>query len=105
MMIHLGYTVLTAQSGQEAIEIYQSRREDIDLVILDLIMPGMSSTSTFDELKEIDPEIDVLLSSGHGADGQAQAILQRGCRGFIQKPFTLGQLSWKLHEILHRQGQ
>jgi two-component system, cell cycle sensor histidine kinase and response regulator CckA len=105
MMIHLGYTVLTARSGQEALEIYRSRREDIDLVILDLIMPGISGESAFDQLKEIDPEIDVLLASGYSAEGQTQAILQRGCRGFIQKPFTLGQLSWKLDEILHHHDQ
>jgi two-component system, cell cycle sensor histidine kinase and response regulator CckA len=100
MMILLGYTVLTARSGTEAIDIYKSQWDTIDLVILDMIMPGMSGGDTFDQLKEINPEIDVLLSSGYSADGQAQEILLCECRGFIQKPFTLGQLSRKLHEIL-----
>ena len=100
MMVRLGYTVLTAQSGQEAVDIYKSRQGDIDLVILDVIMPGMNGSETFDRLRAIDPEIDILLSSGFNAEGQAQDILQRGCRGFIQKPFTVGQLSQKLAEML-----
>jgi two-component system, cell cycle sensor histidine kinase and response regulator CckA len=62
-------------------------------------MPGISGSETFDRLRAIDPEIDILLSRGFNAEGQAQDILQRGCRGFIQKPFTLGQLSQKLAEI------
>jgi two-component system, cell cycle sensor histidine kinase and response regulator CckA len=104
MMIRLGYTVLTARSSLEAIDIYRSQRDSIDLVILDMIMPGMSSGDTFNQLKTINPEIDVLLFSGNNVDGQAQALLQFGCRGFIQKPFTLSQLAEKLNEILHHQG-
>ncbi len=99
MMSRLGYTVLTAQSGQEAVDIFRTRRGNIDLVILDVIMPGMSGSETFDCLRAIDPGIDILLSSGFNADGQAQDILQRGCLGFIQKPFTLGLLARKLAEI------
>ena len=71
-----------------------------DLVILDMIMPGMSGGETYDRLKEISPDIRVLLSSGYSIDGQAAEILKRGCSGFIQKPFNIEQLSQKIREIL-----
>lgn len=96
----LGYEVLPAHSGAEALEIYQSNRERIDIVILDMIMPGMGGSETFDKLREISPDIKVLLASGYSVDGQAEEILRRGCDGFIQKPFELGQLSNKLREII-----
>ena len=96
----LGYHVKTAGSGQEAIELYRQYRSAIDLVILDMIMPSMGGGRTFDALKAIDPHVRVLLSSGYSLNGQAAEILQRGCRGFLQKPFDLGTLSQKLREVL-----
>ena len=63
-------------------------------------MPGMSGAETFEKLKAIDPGVNVLLSSGYTLNGQAEEILRRGCRGFIQKPFTIEQLSQKIREIL-----
>ena len=96
----LGYQVKTAGSGQEAVEIYQRHQNTIDLVILDMIMPSMGGGRTFDALKAIDPQVCVLLSSGYSLNGQATEILQRGCRGFLQKPFDLGTLSQKLREVL-----
>ncbi|MBW2097133.1 MAG: PAS domain S-box protein [Deltaproteobacteria bacterium] len=71
-----------------------------DLVILDMIMPDMGGGETYDRLKEIHPDIKVLLSSGYSIDGQATEILKRGCNGFIQKPFHIEALSQKLREIL-----
>ena len=100
MLEKLGYRVLTAQSGEEALQHVKTRLADIDLIILDMIMPGQSGGEVFDRIKEIDPEMDVLLSSGYSLNGQAQRILQRGCRGFIQKPFSLSALSTKIREIL-----
>ena len=96
----LGYKVLTARSGKEAIEIYEENEERIDIVILDMIMPDMSGSDTYDRMKEIDPDIKVLLSSGYSIDGRATEILDRGCNGFIQKPFKMKELSLKLREIL-----
>gem|GEM_PF-132741 len=95
----LGYRVITAQGGREAIEIYRLRKNEIDLVILDMIMPGMSGSDTFNELKEICPDVKVILSSGYSINGQAKGILERGCRGFIQKPFSMKELSVKLRQI------
>ena len=102
MLTELGYEVLTARSGEEALEQYRIiNRDKIDLVILDMIMPGMGGGETYDRLKQIDPEITVLLSSGYSIDGQATEILKRGCNGFIQKPFNIEILSKKIREILN----
>ena len=96
----LGYNVISAKSGEEGIEIYRKNQDDIGMVILDMVMPGMNGGETYDNLKEINPEIKVLLSSGYSLNGQASAILKRGCDGFIQKPFTLKHISRKIREIL-----
>jgi CheY-like chemotaxis protein len=100
MLTRLGHKVFLAGSGAEAVAIYKEQRDKIDLVILDMIMPGMSGAEAFEQLKTIDPQVKVLLSSGYSLNGQAAAILNRGCRGFIQKPFTIDQLSQKIREIL-----
>jgi CheY-like chemotaxis protein len=98
----LGYKVLTARSGKEAIEIYEKNKEQIDIVLLDMIMPDMSGSDTYDKMKKIDPDIKVLLSSGYSINGQATEIMDRGCNGFIQKPFKMKELSQKLREILDK---
>jgi len=101
MLEKLGYEALTAANGAEAVDIYESRGEDIDLVILDMVMPKISGGETFDRLKEIDPAIKVILCSGYSIDGQATDILKRGCRAFIQKPFNLQTLSQHIRAILN----
>ncbi len=100
MLNELGYTVLTANDGKTGIEIYRSHSRKIDLIILDMIMPKMSGNATFDQLKLIDPNVNVLVSSGYGIDGPASELLKKGCRGFIQKPFNLMELSKKVREAL-----
>ncbi len=96
----LGYKILTAASGKEALEIYNCHQDTINFCIIDMIMPHMSGSELFDRLKKINPAVKVLLSSGYSIDGQAREILNRGCDGFIQKPFTISQLSIKIREIL-----
>ena len=96
----LGYEVLTARHGKQAVEVYQQNSQRIAIVILDLIMPEMGGSETYDRLKEIDPDVKVLLSSGYSLGGQATEILNRGCDGFIQKPFSLKDLSQKLRQII-----
>lgn len=100
MLERLGYSVLSTGSGDEAVKIFREKGPLIDMVILDMIMPEMNGKKTFEELKKIDPEIKVLLSSGYSLDGQAREILDRGCSGFIQKPFNLKELSLKIRETL-----
>jgi len=97
-----GYTVLTAKGGKDAIEIYKKKQNQIALVILDMIMPGMDGDETYKRLKEINPHIKVLLSSGHRMDDPTAGILKRGCDGFIQKPFNIMDLSKTIREILDK---
>jgi len=96
----LGYKVLVARSGAEAIEIFKKHQDSIDLVLLDIIMPHMGGGEVYDRLKEISPEVKVLLSSGYSIDGEASKIMARGCNGFIQKPFDIMQLSQSIRAIL-----
>lgn len=100
MLNALGYKVLLAKSGKEALEVFKKNKEKIDLVILDMIMPVMSGGEVFDMLNNISPHIKVILSSGYSMEGQAAEILKRGCNGFIQKPFNIGNLSKKIREVL-----
>ena len=102
MIERIGYNVLTAESGKKAIEILEKKHNDIDVVLLDLIMPEMGGGATFDRIKEINPDIKVLLSSGYSLDGEAEKIMKRGCNGFIQKPFNIKSLSQKLADILEQ---
>jgi PAS domain S-box-containing protein len=98
----LGYRVVTARSGKEAIELYRANKNKINIVILDVIMPDMGGGETYDRLKKINPDIKVLLSSGYSINGQASEIMNRGCNGFIQKPFNVQQLSRKIRDILSK---
>jgi two-component system, cell cycle sensor histidine kinase and response regulator CckA len=96
----LGYRVITAKGGLAAQSSYAEKMKEIDLVLLDLIMPDQSGKETFAQLKAMNPQVRVLLSSGYSLDGEAAAIMQQGCKGFIQKPFDLEQLSNKIREVL-----
>lgn len=96
----LGYQVIAAGSGSEAIELFRDGK-GIDLVLLDMIMPGMSGADTFDVLKSINPSIKVILLTGYSLDGQAARILENGCRGFIQKPFRISNLSHMIRKVLN----
>jgi CheY-like chemotaxis protein len=98
----LGYEVHVARSGREAIDVYDANQDKIDMVILDMVMPDMGGGEAYDILKKINPDIKVLLSSGYSINGQAAEILERGCDGFIQKPFNITQLSQKLREIFEK---
>ena len=100
MLESLGYKVLTAQNGREAMDIYSKKYDEIDLVILDIIMPVMDGGETFDRMKMIHNGVKVLLSSGYSINGKAREIMDRGCRKFIQKPFSLYDLSIKIRETL-----
>lgn len=96
----LGYRVLLAKDPHQSLDLYHRNLSDIDAVVLDLVMPGKGGGEVFDALRSMNPRVKVLLSSGYSLDGEASTILERGCDGFIQKPFTVEKLSRKLREIL-----
>ncbi len=100
LLTGLGYKVLSATDGRQALTIYSNHPNQIDLVILDLIMPNMTGKDTFLKLKSINPDLKVLLSSGYSMNDEAMEIMGKGCNGFIQKPFSVVQLSAKIRKIL-----
>ena len=102
MLQALGYNVVTASGGHEAIEVYRTRKREIDLVILDMIMPDLEGGKTLDALKEIDPGVKVILSSGYSLNAEAEAIMQRGCEAFMQKPFNVYALSHTIRDVIDR---
>ncbi|MBU2488030.1 MAG: PAS domain S-box protein [Proteobacteria bacterium] len=96
----LGYKVFCAQSGEQAIDIYSKNKDSIDMVMLDMIMPEIDGAKVYSHLQKLAPDVRVLLSSGYSFDGQASKLLDQGCRGFLQKPFNLEQLSKKIRWVL-----
>jgi len=102
LLENLGYRVIPARNGQEALDRYREKRSEISLVILDMIMPDMKGSEIFEHLKKIDPAVKVLLSSGYSIDGWAGQLLEQGCKAFIQKPFSVSELSQKVREVLDR---
>lgn len=96
----MGYAVIAANGGEQAISELSTMADSVDLVILDMIMPGMDGSATFDRIREMQPAIPVILSSGYALDGKADEIMKRGCSGFIQKPYTISKLSDKIRTVL-----
>jgi len=102
MLKSLGYKVIIANDGKEAIEIYQKNKKDIQLVILDIIMPGMNGKEVYETLRTIDPKIKVIISSGYSFNNQINEILKQKCAAFIQKPFSLKELSQIIRKVLDK---
>jgi two-component system cell cycle sensor histidine kinase/response regulator CckA len=100
MLERLGYRVVVSRGGREAVEAITDMGNEIDMVILDLIMPGMDGGKAFDLIREIQPVMPVLLSSGYAINGHADKIIRRGCNGFIQKPYNISELSQKIVKVL-----
>ncbi|BBO74855.1 hypothetical protein DSCW_22720 [Desulfosarcina widdelii] len=100
MLNELGYEVLLAGGGEEALRVFEENKDRIKLLILDLIMPDLGGEIVYDRIKAVSPDVRVILSSGYSIEGQAESILKKGCDGFIQKPYNLNQLARKIEEIL-----
>ena len=96
----LGYSVITVNSGKKAIKVYKEKKEKIDLVVLDMIMPEMNGLETFLELKKLNPDIKALLSTGYSIDEKAQEMLRQGCKGYLLKPYNVIDFSHKLREVI-----
>ncbi len=93
MLRDLGYEVLVAYGGAEGVDLFARRSRDVDLVLLDMVMPGMGGVDVFDELRRIRPDVAVVLFSGYSVDSEAGRALRQECRGMLQKPFTIHELA------------
>lgn len=96
----LGYKPLVARNGLEAVEIFKLYKDDISLVVLDLVMPIMNGKQAFAEIKNIQNNVKILISTGYSVDDKIEGFLNQGCHGFIQKPFSLNEFSRALRNIL-----
>ncbi len=95
----LGYTVMCANNGQEAVELFSQKHAEIDIVVLDMIMPVMGGRETFFKLRQIAGDIPVLIASGFTEEDNIRDILSQGAIGFIGKPFDLHSLSLALPPV------
>ncbi len=99
----IGYRVISSLSGARALEIFKERYADISLVMLDMIMPGMSGDETFFEMKKIQPDVNVLLTSGIINDKRVENLLKAGILGILQKPYTINELIGTLENLKKRE--
>ena len=97
-----GYTVFTASNGEQALKVYRREQKRVDLVILDLIMPGMGGSKCLEELLKIDPQVQVLIASGYSPDASTKGALETGAKGFINKPYDTRKLLELVRKILDR---
>jgi len=95
----LGYSVLKARDGQEALEVFEDNKDTVDLVILDMRMP-YNGGKAFDQLKRIKSDVKVIIASGYTEDKRIREMYEQGCIGFIQKPFRINKLSEKILKAL-----
>jgi two-component system cell cycle sensor histidine kinase/response regulator CckA len=100
MLSRLGYSVLSASSGEEALRAFATHRGRISAVMLDLVMPGLSGVEVFARLRRMDPQLKVVLASGYSSEGEADRLLAQGAAAFLQKPFTIQQLAEALTGLL-----
>ena len=97
---HLGFEVITASNGEQAIEIFQSQKKQIKMVLLDLVMPVMDGSECFNRLRQLDPQVKIILMSGYSHKDQVKNMIKLGVNGFLQKPFNLSVLTNAVSNIL-----
>ena len=102
MLGRRGYTAIPAESGEAAIEIYEREGDRIDLVLLDVGMPGIGGRRCLEELLRINPKIKVIIATGYPASGKVKKMIDTGAAGFIGKPYRLADLLKKAKEILDK---
>jgi CheY-like chemotaxis protein len=100
MLETLGYEVIDARDGLEAVEIFRSRSAEIDLVILDLVMPRLTGEAALEQIRRIAPAVPAILVSGYDESGRIREIVDAGFGGFLQKPFRRQDLGKKMRELL-----
>ncbi len=99
---NLGYTVVLAENGEDAVSVCRETPGGIDLVLLDMIMPKLGGHGAFYQIKALDPDIRILLSSGFVDAASVSDLLEHGADGFLAKPHRIKTLAVKLREILDR---
>ena len=97
-----GYTVLLASSGEQAIDLYYRRANEIVAVVLDFVMPGMDGREVFHRLRAVNPNVKVIISSGYSRDQDADDLLKLGAAGFVQKPYRIAELVKVVGEAIAR---
>lgn len=100
MLKRLGYQCLEAENSSQCVSMFREHVETIDLVLLDIVMPDAGGDIAYQAIRKIDPDVPVILCSGYSLEGRAEKMLESGCRGFIQKPFTMEVLSTEIHRVL-----
>ncbi len=97
-----GYKVLEAKSGKMGLELYKDNMKSIGLVLIDMIMPGIDGNETYKELKELNPDVKAVLISGYSAEERAEEAIDSGINGFLQKPFSLRDLTKTISDVIHK---
>lgn len=100
-----GFNTYTAIAGGEAVEFYRNRIDDIDIIMLDMILPEMDGTDIFSALKKLNPDVKIVLCSGYSLEGEATELLKRGARAFIQKPFEISEIVDVISGLIHKQSK
>jgi len=104
MLKILGYSVFKAENAQDAVSTYSEKRDQINLVLLDMILQGTSGSQVLQMLRTINPHVKVILSSGYSMQGEVQNVMKMGCLGFIQKPYNFTDLSRIIHNTIGREA-
>jgi two-component system cell cycle sensor histidine kinase/response regulator CckA len=99
ILSYLGYSVLTSPSGEEAVKCLQGGAKP-DVVLLDIVMPGMNGIQTMRKLREIEPGIPILVSTGYSDRGAAKSLSEEGVDGFVNKPYHIETLAKQIQRIL-----
>ena len=102
MIRRLNYELIEARDGQEAIEVFKENKDKVDIVILDMRLPGMHGATVHDNLRKIKSDAKILLASGFFENSRVQDIIDNAHNDFIQKPFSFQQLTQKLEDLMAR---
>jgi two-component system cell cycle sensor histidine kinase/response regulator CckA len=97
-----GYTVLMAEDGVQALEVYQAHQGEIALVVLDVVMPEMDGRECLRRLRELDPQVKVLISTGYTVRGLAEELMAEGALGVVEKPFLLQDFATTVRTTMDR---
>jgi two-component system cell cycle sensor histidine kinase/response regulator CckA len=95
-----GYTVLTAANGKEALDLYEKERDKISLIILDLIMPEMGGKQCLEELRQMDPTVKIVVTSGYAVSGPTKATIESAASSFVGKPYNVDQILGAVRDAL-----